>query len=408
MVSFLSSQASSRSQRHSYSRVTKAAPTTTKQNELTTEKALRALPWSMQLISGLCCQECTITPLNSNLNLQAVDKELSSSNVGPNYDPVFQSLAKSRSSISPLVVAPMLHLSDADMSIVQEYTQTCNLYNTPPNAGVLITLKFSLPSLRVSNGFTDIDMLCLCELLLKHCNGKLSYIRRLDFSKASRPGGASNSARGFTSHGAFCLAKVLLQSTRIQQVWLQRNRIGPYGASAIFVAASTNATLTNINMRRCRIGERGGVALAEVCLGSLACGLKDVDISANHIGFRGSLTIEQAMLDRGPNFPALNVDLEGNLVLQGAFVGSLLSPYFVPCSVQIIHAFLFCLHLHHTQRSCLESRTGSVSSSVLPRDSLFQTRSKINLKRMSFLAWYIQHLSLSCTRRRPCIIPSSP
>jgi hypothetical protein len=363
MVSFLSSQASSRSQRHSYSRASTAAPA--KPNESTQEKARRALPWSMQLISGLCCQECTTLPLSSNLNLQAVDKEVSSSNVGPNYEPVFQSLAKSRSSISPLVIAPMLHLSDADASLIQEYIQTCNLYDTPPSTGVLVTLKFSLPSLRVSNGFTDIDMLCLCELLLKHSNAKLSFIRRLDFSKASRPGGKSNSARGFTSHGAFCLAKVLLQSTRIQQVWLQRNHIGPYGASAIFVAASTNATLTNINMRRCRIGERGGVALAEVCLGSLACGLKDVDISANHIGFRGSLVIEQALLDRGPNFPALNVDLEGNLVLQGAFFCVLLSP-FIPCAlfVQVPHAFLLRLYSLDAQRSCLESRTGSVSSSV--------------------------------------------
>lgn len=309
MVSFLSSQSSVRSQRHSYSA---AATTTQRGNDKAKEKARRTLPWSMQLMSGLCCQECTTPALT--LNVQTVDKE-GIGNAAPNYEPIFRSLAKSRSTISPLVMAPMLHQRDTDASIVQEYIHNCTLYNTRPNTGVLITFKFSVPSLRVSNGFTDIDMLCLCDILLKYCNTKLSFIRRLDFSKASRPSKAVKGS-GFTSHGAFCLAKVLLQSTMIQQVWLQRNHIGPYGASAIFIAASTNASLTNINMRRCRIGERGAFALAELCCGSLASGLKDVDVSANHIGFQGSLAISQALQSRGPNFPTLHVDLEGNLVLQ--------------------------------------------------------------------------------------------
>lgn len=308
MVSFLSSQSSSRSQRHSYS----AAPTPSESTGEAQEKARRALPWSMQLISGLCCQECTAP--HANLNLQTVDKE-GASITAPIYEPIFRSLAKSRSSISPLVVAPMLHQGDGDAGVLQEYVQICKTYNSLPNTGVLVTLKFCLPSLRVSDAFTDIDMFCLCEILLKYSNTDLSFIRRLDFSKASRPTGNTRTS-GFTSHGAFCLAKVLLRSTTIQQVWMQRNRIGPYGASAIFIAASTNATLTNINMRRCWIGERGGLALAEVCLGSLACGLREVDVSANHIGFRGSLMIEQALQERGPNFPTLDVDLEGNLVLQ--------------------------------------------------------------------------------------------
>jgi len=271
----------------------------------------------MQLISGLCCQECTAP--HANLNLQTVDKE-GASITAPIYEPIFRSLAKSRSSISPLVVAPMLHQGDGDAGVLQEYVQICKTYNSLPNTGVLVTLKFCLPSLRVSDAFTDIDMFCLCEILLKYSNTDLSFIRRLDFSKASRPTGNTRTS-GFTSHGAFCLAKVLLRSTTIQQVWMQRNRIGPYGASAIFIAASTNATLTNINMRRCWIGERGGLALAEVCLGSLACGLREVDVSANHIGFRGSLMIEQALQERGPNFPTLDVDLEGNLVLQEVMAG---------------------------------------------------------------------------------------
>ena len=90
-------------------------------------------------------------------------------------------------------------------------------------------------------------MLALSEILLRHCNGALKYITRLDFSIAAKEGksssfggGSGNGKRGFRSHGAYSLAKVLGMSEHIEEVYLMGNRVGPFGASAIFSSVGRN------------------------------------------------------------------------------------------------------------------------------------------------------------------------
>lgn len=232
------------------------------------------------------------------------------------YD--LQALRRQNSAASPMVVAPMMlsstphHLSKVER-LITEYMMACRFYGCGNriNAGVLTTIRFSLPSLRVSGSFHDADMLALCEILLRYANGPLSYIKRLDFSIASREG-----KPGFRSHGALALSKVLQQSQHIEEVFLSRNRLGPYGATAIFIACSTNPTVKRLRMRRCRVGERGALAFAELIVSSSETGLEEVDLSANYAGFKGCLAIEKALVKRGKDLSSLAVDIEGNLVLQ--------------------------------------------------------------------------------------------
>jgi len=62
-------------------------------------------------------------------------------------------------------------------------------------------------------------MLALVEVLLEHINGNLSYIKRLDFSLASKEG-RQLGKKGVRSHGAFALSKVLQISKHIEEVFL--------------------------------------------------------------------------------------------------------------------------------------------------------------------------------------------
>jgi len=201
-------------------------------------------------------------------------------------------------------------------NLIHQYISACHLYGAGDriNAGVLTTLRFSLPTLRVSGSFHDADMLALSEILLPNCNGLLSYIRRLDFSIASREG-KLHGRRGFRSHGAFTLSKILSESRNIEEVFVQRNKIGPYGSSAIFIAAGTNPCLQTLVMRRCAIGERGARAFAEHVCRSDVSGLREVDLSVNGIGFSGSIEVETA-LSRREEGKKIECDLEGNLVFQ--------------------------------------------------------------------------------------------
>lgn len=66
-------------------------------------------------------------------------------------------------------------------NLIHLYISACHFYGCSDriNAGVLTTLRFSLPTLRASGSFHDADMLALCEILLPHCNSTLSHIRRL-------------------------------------------------------------------------------------------------------------------------------------------------------------------------------------------------------------------------------------
>jgi hemolysin III len=237
----------------------------------------------------------------------------------------------SNTSVSPLVLAPMImpivgspKYQSIMENIIMEYTAACRFFGVGDrvNAGILTTFRFSLPSLRVSGSFHDADMLALAEILLRYGNGPLKYIKRLDFSLSSKEGKLHGKA-GFRSHGALTLSKVLQGAEYIEEVHLQRNRIGPYGAAALFIACSENAALKKIILRRCSVGERGALAFAEFVATSSVSGLREVDLSANQIGFKGTVAIEQALAERATreDLHPMDVDMEGNLVFQEVMNG---------------------------------------------------------------------------------------
>jgi hemolysin III len=174
----------------------------------------------------------------------------------------------------------------------------------------------------------------LVELLLHHCNGALKHVKRLDFTIASRSSSSSSNyattttngnndggvpstnggggKRGIRSHGAYALSRVLLISNYIEEVYLVGNRIGPYGASAIFDAIASNNNNNSMNnnsssgtggggsavktllLRGCRIGERGALAFVNrILVNELEYNkLRIVDLSACRMGFRGTYAIE--------------------------------------------------------------------------------------------------------------------
>ena len=267
-------------------------------------------------LSGMCCQTCQIASGNSDESgensLRVMDYNL-------------QALAAS-SPASPLVLAPMLQASAQHHSTVElvlsEYITSCRFYGSTPNAGILTCLRFALPCLRTADQFRDTDMLALGEVLLRHCNGPLRYLKRLDFSVSGKqPKQQAGRTSGIGSHGAVALAKVLQVSEHLTEVRLQRNAVGPYGASALFLACARNQTLQTLGMRRCRVGERGALVLAETLSANPHdCGLRLVDLSANYIGNMGCQVLERAVMKRNTNASsvatALAVDLEGNLVFQ--------------------------------------------------------------------------------------------
>lgn len=310
------------------------------------------LPLSTKLIGslagGIYCRDCRGGSIHDASNSQSVLQDLptDSQQEGDDdnhHDYNLKELAQNNSQvISPLVLAPMLHPLDPTAGkmatlerILSEYITTCKFYGceSRANAGVLTTLRFSLPSLRVSGDFHDSDMLALAEILLRYGNGPLRFIKRLDFSRSSKEG-KLNGQTGFRSHGAFTLSKILQQSEYIKEVRIDGNRVGPYGASAIFLACSQNRTMKRLGMRGCRAGERGGFAFAEILQrnaendANSRCGLLDVDLSVNRIGFRGCLAIERALLRRTKEGKEnMYVDVMGNLVLQEVWI--LLFCYFV-------------------------------------------------------------------------------
>jgi len=260
----------------------------------------------MKALSGLSCPDCVNGDCDEN------------DHNAPSELYNLQAMQRSSSSISPLVSGPMmLQQSDTNQveSIIGEYMCLCQFYKVPYNAGILTTLRFSLPSLRVSGSFHDTDMLALSELLLRHANARLQFVSRLDFIMASKEGKQHRSVKlGFTSHGALALAKVLQHTKYIRQIWLPRHRIGPYGASALFLACRDNHSIQTLNLRRCRIGERGAFAFCELL--NSKTGLLEVDLSANGIGHRGTVAIERALerYEKDESTVPLLLNLEGNLV----------------------------------------------------------------------------------------------
>lgn len=205
---------------------------------------------------------------------------------------------------------------DYTLTILQEYIGATQLYGcSHVNPGVLTAFRFSLPTLRVSGNFHDSDMLALSEVLFRHCNGALKHIRRLDFSIAGRYG-KLHGRKGFGSHGAFTLSRVLSISNHIEEVFVTKNQVGPYGAAALFAAICKNPVLRILSMRKCNIGERGAFAFVEYMQKSRKLSLQDVDLSVNGIGFRGSIRIEEMLIQMEENGSTIDVDLEGNLVIQ--------------------------------------------------------------------------------------------
>lgn len=298
----------------------------------------------MKAWSGLCCRECGDDPAKEakiRQDIQASSSSPGITNLTTTSRP--PSSAQTNSSISPLVMLPMKGVQVAGdpttaLSIIEgligEYMCLCRFYQVPYNAGIVATLRFSLPSLRTSGAFHDLDMMALVELLLRHANGLLSYISRLDFTMAIH--GKTAHRAGFTSHGALALAKALQTTNHIQQVWMPRHRIGPYGATAIFLACRDNPSIQELNLRRCRVGERGALAFCEI-IGkrehqTARTGLIDVDLSTNGIGHTGTVAIQHAMKewhDRTPSAP-LFVNLEGNLVFPEVSMLSAMKPSLPP------------------------------------------------------------------------------
>ena len=288
------------------------------------------LPLSMRILhyaaGGGCCARCTH---NQQCCQPVIDeKEIDENVILGSFS---NSLKPPPPGVSPLVVAPMsLSLSSADYQLRQrqqpvlerillDYKAACQLYGCEagPNPGVLTTIRYQLPSLRVTSPFKDADMLALAEILLKYGNGPLQSIRRLDFSKHRKIRGQD----GMGSHGALALAKVLQTSMapHVVEVHLQRNRIGPYGATAIFLAChNPHSAVERLSLRRCQIGERGALALAAYIVPSTTTKLTQIDVSANHCGYHGCVAIDRALQAREQKgwMPVMTIDLEGNHVFQ--------------------------------------------------------------------------------------------
>ena len=322
---------------------TKSSHTTEHQQQMSKAKALSMS--FMKSFSGLCCDDCDNDPFNTvghheNGNTESIQDDLNN-RISANGGSSFWGKA---SSISPLIVGPMM-AKNLDYqqpgtveTIVGEYMCFCRFYKVHYNSGILTALRFASPSFRPSGAFHDTDMLALVELLLRHANGALKHVSRLDFTIAGKQGRheRNNKLVGFSSHGALSLAKALQTTKYIRQVFLPRNRIGPYGASAIFVACRMNPSIEDLNLKRCQIGLRGAMAFCEIMLlgmhdepsspsedtddddrrtGAVAArGLINVNLSLNHIGHQGTTTIENLMNSEKNSDNQIVLNLDGNLV----------------------------------------------------------------------------------------------
>ena len=280
-----------------------------------------SLPLSMQLIKPfyLFCQCCNQHVSQSHPpNPYAGSNDVNREDEGTTEE---ANSSKTSTSIHPLQGSILDHPNHEVASLLQEFTSMTQAYgSSQANSGVLTTIRFSLPTLRVSAHFHDVDMLALSDFLLKHANGALSHITRLDFSVAPRSGKLYG-MKGIQSHGAIALSRVLASSKHIKEVYLQRNRIGPYGSEAIFLAVARNPFIKTLIMRRCCVGERGALAFAQIIGSSYMCGLQEVDLSVNKMGFKGILAIEEMLVEKERQGRTFEMDIEGNLVLQEVMNG---------------------------------------------------------------------------------------
>jgi len=297
------------------------------QSDYHSAKNKHILPTSMRLlhpILSLGCYQCapdSISCLNENPNTELEDATKS------------LNMNQERNGIQNKFQENFLNSGNVSQCLIAQYISYCHMYTSPVrvNPGILTALRFSLPNIQISSDFHDADMLAFADLMLPHINTHLKFIKRLDFSIVSKHGKV-NGKKGFTSHGAYALAKVLQISKNIKEVYFQRNKIGFYGATAIFTACGNNPNIHVLSARRCSVGERGAAAFTKYCINSSTCGLREVDLSANRIGFVGCKLIEAALSKRREFFniqgtknlddnahmikPHLEVELEANLILQ--------------------------------------------------------------------------------------------
>lgn len=115
----------------------------------------------MKSLSGLgCCPECRSKPEKDDDD----NHPHSPHSQTPSALYNLQAFQRQGSSISPLVAAPMSLIPENNSwveGILGEYMTLCLFYKVPYNPGILTTLRFSLPSLRVTGSFHDADMLAL-------------------------------------------------------------------------------------------------------------------------------------------------------------------------------------------------------------------------------------------------------
>jgi hypothetical protein len=315
-----------------------------RQQQLAKAKALSMT--FMKSFSGICsCDDCDDDPFKTVENSHGSDNNNNAESIDDNSNysislNIGTFGSDHASAISPLVVAPMMvknlnyQKPGTVETLVGEYMCFCKFYNVHYNSGILTALRFPSPSLRPSGAFHDTDMLALVEVLLRHANGALKHITRLDFSIPGKQGRheRNNKLIGFTSHGALSLAKALQTTKYIREVFLPRNKIGPYGASAIFMACRMNPSIEDLNLSRCRIGKRGALAFCEIILlgmdqppmseeksdddhgtSASSCGLVNVNLSLNHIGHQGTSAIG-TLLKETISDDQIAINMDGNLV----------------------------------------------------------------------------------------------
>jgi hypothetical protein len=269
-------------------------------------------PLSIRMVSPLSffssCSRCLWNEISSRK--KATEKEITTGNgTDKEHHQHFNHILTTNTTSTPTI-------TDNLAQLFQSYYSSCALYNCQHNPSVLVTIQYSLPSLRVSGSFHDADMLALLEFLIPYANTLLlSHVKRLDFGRTSLEG-KLRGVKEFKSHGAFALSHVLITSKYISEVFVQRHRIGPYGAAAIFAACQENPTVKILILCRCLKGVRGAQAFTQ-CVVSKNCGLHEVDLSNCRMGYPGTRAATHALVQRKQQgLPTIDVDIEGNLIIQ--------------------------------------------------------------------------------------------
>eukprot|EP00466_Bigelowiella_natans_P001669 jgi/Bigna1/49729/estExt_Genewise1.C_550043 len=154
-------------------------------------------------------------------------------------------------------------------------------------------------------------MLALTDLMLEYPE-QVEHIQVIDLSYSE-----------VAVHGAIALAEILKANQRIESVHLHGLRIQGMGAEALAHAIGRhNRSLKYINLRACRIGEKGARHMASLVLENEETTVVEMDLSVNNIGNEGIVVLRGALEQRRSKYESNDriistvVDLEGNLVLE--------------------------------------------------------------------------------------------